>query len=80
MTHLEGRGVFHGAKLLRDRFGNFAPPVTGVHAPQARDPVEDFAAVGRPVIHAKGSREQSRIRLELSICRERHPKCIEIAV
>jgi len=80
MTHLEGGRVLHGAELLRDRFGDFTPPVARVHAPEARDPVEDFTALVRPVIHALRSCEQARICLELSIRRERHPECVEIAV
>ena len=79
MTHLKGRREFHGLELLRDRLGDFAPAVTGVHAPQARDAVEHLAAVGGPVVHALGARQQPRIRLELPIGRERHPKCVEIA-
>jgi hypothetical protein len=31
-------------------------------------------------MHALGPHQQSRIRLELPVRRERHPKCIEIAV
>ncbi len=80
MTHLKGGSVLHGAELLRDRFSDFAPSVPGIDAPQARDPVEHFASVGSPVVHALGACEQARIRLELPIRREGHPKGVEIAM
>ena len=54
-------------------------PWPGVDAPEARDAVEDLAAVGRPVVHALGAREQARVRLELPVGRERHPEGFERA-
>ena len=40
--------------------------------------VTDFTPVGRPVMHALGPHQQSRIRLELPVRRERHPEGFEI--
>jgi hypothetical protein len=79
MAHLKGGREFHGAELLGHRLGDLAPAVAGVHAPQARDAIEHLAAVGGPVVHALGARQQPRISLELAVGRERHPEGVEIA-
>ena len=80
VAHLERRRVFHGAELLRHRLGDFAPAVPGVHAPQARDAIEHLAAVGSPVVHALGARQQPRIAFELPIGGKGHPESVELAV
>ena len=77
MAHLERRRELHGAQLAPHRVGDLAPAVTGVHAPQPRDPIEHLATVRGPVMHPFGPRQQPRIRLELPIGGERHPECIE---
>ncbi len=80
MAHLEGRGEFHGVELARHGVGDFAPAVAGIDAPQARHRVDHLPAVGGPVVHTLGARQQSRVGLELTIGRERHPKGVELAV
>src|SRR4029078_5895153 len=78
MAHLELRCVFPRGELLAHRLGDFLAAVTGVDAPQSGDAVEHFAAVFGPVVHALGAREKARLRLELTVGRERHPECFEI--
>ncbi len=78
VPHLERRRVFHRRELLADGLGDFLAAVTGVHAPQPGDAVEHLAAVLRPVVHTLGAREQSGVRLELTVGGERHPECFEI--
>ena len=80
MTHLKGRRKLHGLELLRDRLGDFAAAVPRVHTPQARDAIEHLAAIRGRVVHAFRARQQARIRLELPIRRERHPKCVELGI
>jgi hypothetical protein len=78
MSHLERRRVLHRGELLADRLGDFLAAMAGVHAPQPRDAIEHLAAVVGPVVHALGARQQTRVGLELTIRRERHPECFEI--
>ena len=66
-------------QLARHGFRDFAPAVTGIHAPEARDRVDHLSAVRGPVVHPLGARQQPRIGLELAIGRERHPKSVEVA-
>ena len=74
MTHLERRCEVHLRGLALDRLHDLRPAMAGVHAPEAGAGIEDLAAVGRPVVHALGAREQARRLLELPVRRERHPK------
>jgi hypothetical protein len=73
MAHLEGGCEVERFQLLRYRFGDLAPPVARVDAPEARHRIQDLPAVRRPVMHAGGLAEQTRIRLEVAVRRERHP-------
>src|SRR5207253_3672020 len=77
VSHLEGRRVLHGLELARDRLDDLPPAVTGVHAPQSRHRIEDLTPLGRPVVHAARLREQSRLRLELTVGGEGHPERFE---
>jgi len=52
--------------------------VAGVDAPQPRRAVDDLAALRRPVVHALGLGEQTRILLELPVRRERHEEGFEV--
>ena len=77
VAHLERRRVVHDFELPRDRLGDLAAAVTGVHAPQARGAVEDLPAVRRLVVHARRARQHARLGLELAVRRERHPVGVE---
>jgi hypothetical protein len=79
MTHLKGGANSMVLSCLATASVISRATMTGVHAPQARDAIEHFAAVLGPVVHALGASQQPRIGLELSVRRERHPKCVEIS-
>jgi hypothetical protein len=78
VAHLEGRRVVHLRDLPAHRLGDLLAAVARVHAPQARDAVEDLAPFRRPVVHPGGAREQPGLRLELAVGREGHPEGFEI--
>ena len=78
VAHLEHRREIHLGDLAADGLGNLATSVAGVHAPQSRRPVEHLPALGRPVVHALGFREQAGLGLELPVRRERHPEGFEL--
>ncbi len=73
VPHLEGGRVVHRLELVRDRFGYLRPAVSRVDAPESGDSVQDLAAFGRPIVHARSLREDPGLRLELAVCREGHP-------
>ena len=78
MRHLKGGRIVECLELARDRLGDLAPAVPGVHAPQPGYGIEDLPAILRPVVHAARPREQSRARLELAVRREGKPECLEL--
>ena len=77
VAHLEGGREVHGVDLARDRVGDGLAAMAGVHAPQARGRVEDLSALGRPVMHALGARQQPRVLLELPVGGEGHPEGVQ---
>ncbi|ENN88702.1 hypothetical protein RHSP_42852 [Rhizobium freirei PRF 81] len=77
MSHLERRGEIHRRKLAFDRLGNLLAAVAGVHAPKAGRAIEHLVAIDVGVIHAIGRGQQPGGRLELPVCRERHPEIVE---
>ncbi len=78
MAHLERRRIIQRHQLPLHRVRDLAPAVTGVHAPQSGRSVDHFAAVDGRVVHAFGGGEQSRLGLELPVCRERHPERVKV--
>ena len=74
VPHVEGRREIHFGGLLCNRLHDARPGVAGVDAPQPGDAVEDLAALGRPVVHARGLGKHPRVLLELPVGRERHPE------
>src|SRR6185437_5093822 len=71
-----GREV-EGRELARNRLGDLTAAVTGVDAPESRDPVQNLPALGREVMHAACSGEHAGLCLELAIRREGHPERVE---
>ncbi len=78
MAHLERWGVVHGLELVRDGFHDLRAAMARVDAPQPRDPVQDLAPLGRPVVHPRGPGQDPRLRFELAIGRKRHPMRFEL--
>jgi hypothetical protein len=74
MTHLEGRREVHRRDLLLHGSDDAVAAMAGIAAPQAAGAIEDFATIDRGVEHALRGCEQARLRLELSVGRERHPE------
>jgi hypothetical protein len=77
MSHLKRWRVVERCELTCDRIIDLAPIVSGIHAPQSRDGIENAPTVVRPVVHAVCTCEQTRIRLELTIRRKRHPEGVQ---
>jgi hypothetical protein len=73
VSHLERRRVIHLGGLFGNGPHDLGAPVARIHAPQSGHAVEDFATLGRPVMHARAFGEQARRLLELPVCREGHP-------
>ena len=78
MAHLEGRRVVEFGDLPLDGLDDLRPAMAGIHAPQARRPVENATAVVGVVVHVLSAREKPRRLLELPVRRERHPERGEI--
>jgi len=65
-VHLKRRRAYSiRAELLVNRIGDFLATVTGVSHTTVRRIHREFATVVRPVIHAVGSRQNSRMIFEL---------------
>lgn len=78
MRELKRWRVVERLELLRDGLRDLRTPVSGVDAPQPRHRIEDLPPLGRPVVHALGSREQPRLGLELTVGCERKPERLQI--
>jgi hypothetical protein len=78
MRHLEGGCEVECLELARNCLSDLTTAVSGVHAPQPRNGVEDLPALRRPVVHAARPREQPWCRLELAVGGERKPERLEV--
>src|SRR5262249_33368325 len=78
MAHLEAAGEIELADLLAHGLDDLGPAMTGIHAPQARRPIDHAAAVIGGEAGALGADKKARRLLVLPVCRERHPECFEI--
>ena len=78
VAHLEGGREIQRASSLGDGLDDRAAAVPGIDAPQAGLRIEHLPPLGREVVHALGTRQQSWRRLELAIGRKRHPEGIQV--
>ena len=78
MAHLEGGRVIQLPDLFRDRRNDARIGMTGVAAPETGRPVEDRLPLRIRIIHALGADQHPGVRLELAVCRKRHPVGIEV--
>ena len=78
MAHLEGRGEVHRLHLPLHGLDDGLAAVAGIHAPEAGGRIEDAPAVAGDVMHALGTDDQARVRLEAPVRRERHEERFEI--
>ena len=78
MAPLEaGREVELG-RLGSDRLDHTRCGVARIAAPQASRGIEQPAPVGHDVVHALGTADQARVRLEMPVGGERHPERFEV--
>ena len=78
VTHLERRRIVHLGNLRGYGLADFLAAMAGIHAPQARNAVENFAAVLGPVVHAAALRQQTRGSLVLAVGGEGHPQRLHV--
>jgi hypothetical protein len=75
---LESSGIVEALRLFLDRIHDGLPAVPRVHGPQARDAIQNLAAIMRRVVHILRADQQARGGFELTIGGERHPQRLEI--
>src|SRR5580700_9157174 len=80
MAELERRRIVQRAGRFADRLRDALPPVSGIHAPQARTRVEQRATAFIVEIHALGTHQHARVALEIPIRREWKPEGGEIVL
>src|SRR5262245_22850401 len=78
MPHLKRRREIETRGLLLDRVDDFPARMSSVDTPQAGDAIQHLTPVVSREMHVLGGNQQSRLRFELAIGRERHPEGLDV--